>query len=77
VRIRWCHVHLHAGVLALDRSIGQRSRQTWEKDTKTHQHRRIALDPETVEVTNPTMHRTPAPDLYDVPLLQFAPTSHP
>jgi predicted DNA-binding protein with PD1-like motif len=29
-----------------------------------------------IEVTNPTMRRTPAPDLYDVPLLQFAPTSH-
>jgi integrase len=48
--IRWRHVDLQGGVLALDRSIGQRSSQTWEKDTKTHQHRRIALDPDTVEV---------------------------
>jgi len=48
--IRWRHIELHGGVLALDRSIGQRSSQTWEKDTKTHQHRRIALDPETVGV---------------------------
>jgi hypothetical protein len=30
------------------KSIGQRSGRTWEKDTKTHQHRRIALDPETI-----------------------------
>ena len=29
-----------------------------------------------IEVTNPTMHRTPVPDLYDVPLLQFVPTHH-
>ncbi|MCU1628091.1 MAG: integrase family protein, partial [Pseudonocardia sp.] len=46
--IRWRHVDLNTGVLALERSIGQRSGQTWEKDTKTHQQRRIALDPETV-----------------------------
>jgi integrase/DNA-binding transcriptional regulator YhcF (GntR family) len=48
--IRWRHVDLEGGVLALDRSIGQRGSQMWEKDTKTHQHRRIALDPATVEV---------------------------
>lgn len=48
--IRWRHVDLDTGVLALERSIGQRSGQTWEKDTKTHQQRRIALDPETIEL---------------------------
>jgi hypothetical protein len=42
-------------VIALSRSIGQRNRETWEKDTKDHQHRRIALDPETVAVL--TEHR--------------------
>ncbi|MGH3825238.1 MAG: tyrosine-type recombinase/integrase [Pseudonocardiaceae bacterium] len=46
--IRWRHVDLEAGVLTVERSIGQRSGRTWEKDTKTHQHRRIALDLETV-----------------------------
>jgi integrase len=46
--LRWAHVDLASGTLKLERSIGQRSRDTWEKDTKTHQHRRIALDPETV-----------------------------
>lgn len=45
--IRWRHLDLAAGVLTLEKSIGQRSGQTWE-DTKTHQHRRIALDPETI-----------------------------
>jgi integrase len=48
--IRWRHVDLDTGVLALERSIGQRSGQTWEKDTKTHQQRRIALDLETIEL---------------------------
>jgi integrase len=33
-----------------DRSIGQIGGQTWEKDTKTHQNRRVTLDRETVEI---------------------------
>jgi integrase len=37
-------------VISLSRSIGQRNRETWKKDTKDHQHRRIALDPETVRL---------------------------
>jgi integrase len=48
--LRWRNVDIRSGVLALNRSIGQRNAETWEKDTKTHQHRRIALDPETVEI---------------------------
>jgi integrase len=48
--LRWRDVDLSTGVIALSRSIGQRNRETWEKDTKDHQHRRIALDAETVEV---------------------------
>lgn len=48
--LRWRDVDLDRGVLVLARSIGQRSGQTWEKDTKTHQQRRIALDSETVEL---------------------------
>lgn len=53
--LRWRDVDLTTGVIALSRSIGQRNRDTWEKDTKDHQHRRIALDAETVEVL--TEHR--------------------
>jgi len=34
----------------VSRSIGQRNRDTWEKDTKDHQHRRIAVDEETVGI---------------------------
>ncbi|MBV8993506.1 MAG: tyrosine-type recombinase/integrase [Pseudonocardiales bacterium] len=48
--IRWRHLDLAAGVLTLEKSIGQRSGRTWEKDTKSHQHRRIALDPETLSL---------------------------
>jgi integrase len=48
--IRWRHLDLQGGVLRLNRSIGQRSAQLWEKDTKTHQQRRIAIDPETVRL---------------------------
>ncbi|MGH3897119.1 MAG: tyrosine-type recombinase/integrase [Pseudonocardiaceae bacterium] len=39
------------------KSIGQRSGRTWEKDTKTHQHRRIALDPETLSLLSEHRHR--------------------
>ena len=35
-------------MLTVERSIGQRGGQTWEKDTKTHQQRRLALDAKTV-----------------------------
>ncbi|HET9254097.1 MAG TPA: site-specific integrase, partial [Pseudonocardiaceae bacterium] len=48
--IRWRHLDLEAGLLTVERSIGQRSGRTWEKDTKTHQHRRIALDPKTLSL---------------------------
>jgi integrase len=55
--IRWRHLDLDAGVLTLERSIGQRSGRTWEKDTKTHQHRRIALDSETLSLLGEHRHR--------------------
>lgn len=46
--LRWQHVDLEAGVLTLARNRRQRGGRTWEKDTKTHQSRRIALDPDTI-----------------------------
>ena len=64
--LRWQHlqaVHAERGrhdciaagcrwVLVVRRAIGQAiaDGEVWEKDTKTHQQRRIALDPETVAV---------------------------
>lgn len=37
-----------AGVLSIESSIAQRGGRTWEKDTKTHQQRRITIDDATV-----------------------------
>lgn len=48
--IRWTDVDLDEGVLNLRRSIMQDGKRTSEKDTKTHQHRRLTLDPATVEL---------------------------
>lgn len=48
--IRWSDLDLERGSLMLARSISQRGRNRWEKDTKSHQHRRLALDPRSVEL---------------------------
>ena len=46
-------------------SIAQRGGRTWEKDTKTHQQRRIALDAQTVALLLPTGGTAPsAPGSY-------------
>ncbi|OSY34887.1 Phage integrase family protein [Pseudonocardia autotrophica] len=42
--IRWRQLDLDRGALTLARSIGQRDGEVWEKDTKTHQQRRLTLD---------------------------------
>src|ERR1700712_4731741 len=46
--LRWDRFDAAAAVLVIRSSIAQRGKRTWEKDTKTHQQRRIALDPQTV-----------------------------
>ncbi|MDG4756407.1 tyrosine-type recombinase/integrase [Micromonospora sp. WMMD710] len=49
--LRWQHLDLPAGVLTLRRSAYlDEHGKLREKDTKTHQQRRVALDPETIEV---------------------------
>ncbi len=48
--LRWSHVDLDRSVITLRRAISQFGRQRSEKDTKTHQQRRLTLDPETVTV---------------------------
>lgn len=48
--LRWGHLDLDLGVVTFYRSIAQLAGQSWEKDTKTHQRRRVSLDPETIEV---------------------------
>jgi hypothetical protein len=48
--LRWSNVDLDRGVITLRRAISQFGRERSEKDTKTHQQRRLTLDPETVTV---------------------------
>lgn len=46
--LRWDRLDLDAGVLDIRTSLAQISRRVWEKDTKTHQRRRIVLDAQTI-----------------------------
>jgi integrase len=48
--IHWCDLDLEHGVLLLRRSLYMDGGVLREKDTKTHQQRRVALDAETVDV---------------------------
>lgn len=48
--LRWSHVDLDKGTVTLRTSIAQDGSRRWEKDTKSHQQRRIAVDADTVEV---------------------------
>jgi len=48
--LRWSDVDLKAGLLAIRRNYVRSRAQRIEKDTKTHQMRRISLDAETVAV---------------------------
>jgi integrase len=53
--LRWRHVHFDRRILEIRRNYIQRRGCKIEKDTKTHQMRRIALDPDTIAVL--TEHR--------------------
>jgi integrase len=56
--LRWDAVDLDAAVLTLQRSLyTDNAGKLREKDTKTHQQRRIALDAETVEVLRDHLRR--------------------
>ncbi|WP_236796307.1 tyrosine-type recombinase/integrase [Amycolatopsis sp. GM8] len=46
--LKWDRLDFGSGVLTIRSSIGQRGGRTWEKDTKTHQQRRITLDEQTL-----------------------------
>src|SRR4029453_10848209 len=48
--LRWPHVDVGARELLIERSLVQRGRRRKEKDTKTHQARRIALDEATMAI---------------------------
>lgn len=46
--LRWDLLNLDNAVLVIRMSIAQDGAKTWEKDTKTHQQHRIALDADTM-----------------------------
>jgi integrase len=46
--LRWDRIDFATGVLNIRTSIAQINTRTWEKDTKTHQRRRIVLDAQTL-----------------------------
>lgn len=54
--LRWTQLDLDTGVAVFRASIGQIAGERWEKDTKTHHHRRVTLDDELVLVLRE--HRT-------------------
>jgi hypothetical protein len=48
--LTWDRLDPKTGILQIRTSIAQDNGRTWEKDTKTHQQRRIALDAQTLEL---------------------------
>lgn len=48
--LRWSHLDLDTGTLSVRHSVDQYGAETAIKETKTHQQRRIALDPETMAI---------------------------
>lgn len=55
--LRWDRIDFATGVLTIRSSIAQRGAQTWEKDTKTHQQRRITLDDLTLSLLRAYLRR--------------------
>jgi integrase len=58
--LRWSDLELANAVIHLHASIAQARGRQWTKDTKTHQQRRVALDPETVAVLTEHLERSSA-----------------
>jgi integrase len=58
--LRWSDIDHAGAVIMLHKSRAQVGREQWEKDTKTHQQRRIALDAETVIVLEEHLARCAA-----------------
>lgn len=48
--LRWSQLDLDAGLAVFRASIGQIAGERWEKDTKTHQQRRVTLDAELIGI---------------------------
>jgi integrase len=58
--LRWSKVDLTSATILLSSSRGQTNTEQWEKDTKTHQQRRVAIDSETVAVMEEHLARARA-----------------
>jgi len=56
--LRWSHLEFAAGVVNIQRSIAHVGGRMWEKDTKTHQRRRLVLDPQTLALLAAYQHHT-------------------
>src|SRR6266511_4457220 len=55
--LRWDRLDFAIGVLTIRSSIAQRGGKTWEKNTKTHQQRRITLDDQTLALLRAYLRR--------------------
>jgi integrase len=55
--LKWSHIDFAAGVVTIRASIAQSGAKTWEKDTKTHQQRRITLDDQTLALLRAYLRR--------------------
>jgi integrase len=55
--LRWTQLNFATGVLDIRTAMAQVGRRVWEKDTKTHQHRRIVLDPQTLALMRAYLQR--------------------
>ncbi|UPK76369.1 tyrosine-type recombinase/integrase [Nocardioidaceae bacterium SCSIO 66511] len=55
--LRWNHVDMDKSLLTIRRSVYVERGEVLEKDTKTHQQRRIVLDPETAHVLSDMRER--------------------
>jgi integrase len=71
--LRWRNIDFGTGVLDIGASIGQLGARVWEKDTKTHQRRRIVLDVQTVGLLRAYLdHRTHQATLLEITLADDA-----
>ncbi|MCO1658911.1 tyrosine-type recombinase/integrase [Pseudonocardia humida] len=55
--LRWRDVDFAQCVVRIGSSLGQLGSRVWEKDTKTHQRRRIVLDAQTLALLRSYLHR--------------------
>jgi integrase len=55
--LRWDRIDFASGVMVIRSSIAQSGADTWEKDTKTHQQRRITLDDQTLAILRAYLRR--------------------